>query len=63
MKSLGLNQRRAVDGDFVAELADFDVADDEDGFVFAQLRFAGGIEQEKTERTEISFSVFSVCSC
>jgi hypothetical protein len=24
-------------------LADFDVADDEDGFVFAQLRFAGGI--------------------
>src|SRR5438477_13082233 len=34
-------QWRAVDGDFVAELADFDVADDEDGFVFAQLRFAG----------------------
>src|SRR5260370_20514350 len=36
-----LYQRRAVDGDFVAELADFDVADDEDGFVFAQFGLAG----------------------
>ncbi len=40
------NQRRAVDGDFVAELADLDVADDEDGFVFAQFRFAG--DQQRT---------------
>ena len=35
------HQRRAVDGDFVAELADFEVADDEDGFAFAQFGFAG----------------------
>ena len=41
-ESLGYShQRRAVDGDFVAELADFHVADDEDGFVFAQFGFAG----------------------
>ena len=32
---------RAVDGDVVAELADFLVADDEDGFVLAQFGFAG----------------------
>ena len=38
----GLHQRRAVEGDFVAELADFDIADDEDGFVFAQFGLAGG---------------------
>jgi hypothetical protein len=31
-----LHQRCAVDGDFVAELADFFVGHDEDGFVFAQ---------------------------
>ena len=37
----GLHPRRAVDGDFVAELADFDVVDDEDGFVFAYLGFVG----------------------
>ena len=36
-----LYHRRAVDGDFVAELADFLVADDEDGFVVPQLGFAG----------------------
>ena len=35
------HQRRAVNGDFVAELADFDVADDEDGFVFAYFGFVG----------------------
>ena len=39
--SRSLHQRRAVDGDFVAELADFDVADDEDGFVFAYFGFVG----------------------
>src|SRR5437667_5076677 len=37
MSSRSLHQPRAVDGGFVAELADFGVADDEDGFVFAQL--------------------------
>ena len=36
-----LHQRRAVDGDVVSELADFLVADDEDGFVLAQFGFAG----------------------
>ena len=35
------HQRRAVDSDFVAELADFLVGHDEDGFVFAQFGFAG----------------------
>ena len=34
------HQRRAVDGDFVAELADFGVADDGDGLVLAQFGFA-----------------------
>src|SRR6266566_4244757 len=36
-----LYPRRAIHCDFVAELADFDIADDEDGFVFAQFGFAG----------------------
>ena len=38
---VSLQQRRAVDGDAVAELADFLVAADEDGFVLAQFGFAG----------------------
>jgi hypothetical protein len=42
---LPLLQRRAIDGDFVAELADFLVGDDEDGFVIAEVgvlhRFRG----------------------
>ena len=34
-------QRRTVDGDFVAEFADFLVGDDEDGFALAEFGFAG----------------------
>ena len=37
---VNLHQRRAVHRNFVAELAGFLVADDQDGFVLAQLRFA-----------------------
>ena len=54
-------EHHAVDGDFVAELADFFVGHDEDGFVLAQFGFAGPeFEQEETEGAEISSSV---CSC
>ena len=35
------NQQRAVDGDVVAEFADFVVVHDEDGSVLAQCGFAG----------------------
>jgi hypothetical protein len=51
LPSPGSYEWPAIDGDFVAELADFDVADDEDGF-------------DGTERTEIfiSVSVSSVSS-
>jgi hypothetical protein len=38
---MSLHQRRAVAGDVAAELADFVVIHDEDGFVLAQFGFAG----------------------
>jgi len=38
------HQRRAVDSDFVAELADFGVVHHEDGLVFAQFGLTGDKE-------------------